>query len=248
MYDNPSWPLGVTSLEDMIHFSETLFGKCEIENLLTDTDFDGHPGCHFIRVKGACNQGDWMEFPGLINEAMKATVEIYERPDIIQVKSKVAGATRARQYDTLQVTPSTCTCRVFFGGDGHHKLQTSSSATTATQTMANRLMAKFKPTTERWTENQPGYHAKAFHLVLNKYHRNDSIDPHQDLSTTYDGRNPITSLSYGRGSILTIQDSNKPGKQQTALYYQFPGDAIIMSGDFNLKFWHGVPAVDSWPT
>ena len=35
-------------------------------------------------------------------------------------------------------------------------------------------------------------------------------------------------------------------KQQTALYYQFPGDGIIMSGDFNLKFWHGVPAVDSW--
>ena len=138
------------------------------------------------------------------------------------------------------------TRRVYFGGDTHHKLQTGSSVTRATQTMANMLMAKFKPTTEQWDENQPGYHAKAFHLVLNKYHRNDSIDPHQDLSTTYDGRNPITSLSYGRGSILTITDSNKPMKQRTALYYQFPGDAIIMSGDFNLKFWHGVPAVDSW--
>ena len=92
MHDNSSWPLGVTSLEDMHRYSETLFGNCIIENLLTDMDFDGHPGCHFIRVKGACNQGDWMEYPGLINEAMKATVETYERPDIIQVKSKVAGA------------------------------------------------------------------------------------------------------------------------------------------------------------
>ena len=108
-------------------------------------------------------------------------------------------------------------------------------------------MAKFTPTTEQWDENQPGYHAKAFHLVLNKYHQNDSIDPHQDRSSTYHARNPITSLSYGRGSILTIQDSNKPAKQQPALYYQFPGDAIIMSGNFNLNFWHGVPAVDSWP-
>ena len=63
---------------------------------------------------------------------------------------------------------------------------------------------------------------------------------------TYDGRNPIASLPYGRGSSLTIQESNKPGKQRTALYYQFPGDAIIMSGHFNLKFLHGVPAVDSW--
>ena len=74
----------------------------------------------------------------------------------------------------------------------------------------------------------------------------DGIDAHQDRSTTYDGRNPITSLSYGRGSILSITDTNKEKKQQTALYYQFPGDAIIMSGGFNLKFWHGVPAVDSW--
>ena len=68
--------------------------------------------------------------------------------------------------------------------------------------MDKMLMAMFKPTTGQWDENQPGYHSKAFHLVLNKYHRNDSIDPHQDLSTTYDGRNPITSLSYGRGSSL----------------------------------------------
>ena len=62
----------------------------------------------------------------------------------------------------------------------------------------------------------------------------------------YDGKNPITSLSYGRGSILTITDSMKETKQRTALYYQFPGDAIIMSGKFNVTFWHGVPAVDSW--
>ena len=113
--------------------------------------------------------------------------------------------------------------------------------------MGKMLMAKFKPTTEQWDENQPGYHAKAFHLVLNKYHRHDGINPHRDLSTTYDASNPITSLSYGRGSILTITDSNKETKQRTALYYQFPGGAIIMSGQFNETFYHGVPALDSWP-
>ena len=47
---------------------------------------------------------------------------------------------------------------------------------------------------------------------------------------------------------MVITDSNKPLKQQTALYYQFPGDAIIMSGTFNLDFWHAVPAVESWKT
>ena len=199
-----SWQVGVTTQEDMHRYAKTLFGDCKIENLLTGMAFDAYPGCFLIRVKGACNQGNWKKWPDLIDKAMKATVETYGRPDIIQVKSRVAGATRARQYDTLQVTPSTCTCRVYFGGDGHHKLQTGSSATTATQTMGKMLMEKFKPTNRQWDENQPGYHAKAFHLVLNKYHRNDSIAPHQDPSTTYDGRNPITSLSYGRGSILTI--------------------------------------------
>ncbi len=58
-----------------------------------------------------------------------------------------------------------------------------------------------------------GRSAKAFHLVLNKYHRNDGIDLHQDRSPTYHGRNPITSLSYGGGSSLTITDSTKPSKQ-----------------------------------
>ena len=242
-----SWPVGVTTQADMHRYAKTLFGDCEIENLLAGMPFEASPGRFRIRVKGACNQGNWKRWPDLIDEAMKATVETYGYPDIIQVKSKVSDAARGRLYDTLQVTPNTCTCRVYFGGDGHHKLQTGSSATTATQTMGKMLMAKFKPTTEQWNENQPGYHAKAFHLVLNKYHRNDGIDPHQDISDTYSYINPITSLSYGRGSILTITDSMKETKQRTALYYQFPGDAIIMSGEFNVSFFHGVPPVDSWP-
>ena len=30
------------------------------------------------------------------------------------------------------------------------------------------------------------------------------------------------------------------------MFYQFPNDAIIFSGHFNLHFYHGVPAVASW--
>ena len=59
-------------------------------------EFDAYPGCFLIRVKGACNQGNWKRWPDLIDEAMKATVETYGYPDIIQVKSKVSGAPRAR--------------------------------------------------------------------------------------------------------------------------------------------------------
>ena len=151
-----SWPLGVTTQEDMHRYAKTLFGDCKIEDLLTGTQFDADPECLLIRVKDVCNQGNWKAWPNLMEEAMKETVETYRRPDIIQVKSKVAGAPRARLYDTLQVTPSTCTCRVYFGGDGHHKLQTGSSATTATQTMDKMLMAKFKSTMDNWNGNQHG--------------------------------------------------------------------------------------------
>ena len=31
------------------------------------------------------------------------------------------------------MTPNACSCRVYFGGDNHHKLQVGSSATTATE-------------------------------------------------------------------------------------------------------------------
>ena len=102
-----SWPVGVTTEEDMRRYAKTLFGECNIENLLTGTSFDGAPGCIFVRVKGACNQGHWEKWPDLMDEAMKATVETYGDPDLIQVKSRVAGVPRSRLYATLQVTPNT---------------------------------------------------------------------------------------------------------------------------------------------
>ena len=97
-------------------------------------------------------------------------------------------------------------------GADAEKLQTGSSATTATQTMDKILTAKFKPTTVQWDENQLSYHTKAYHLLLNKYFRQDGINLHQDISKTYHYENPITSLSYDRGSILTITDSNNDTK------------------------------------
>ena len=86
-----SWPVGVTTQEDMHLYAKTLFGDCTIEDLLTDVEFNASPGRFLIRVKGACNQGNWKEWPKLIDEAMKATVETYGRADIIQVKSKKSG-------------------------------------------------------------------------------------------------------------------------------------------------------------
>jgi len=46
--------------------------------------------------------------------------------------------------------------------------------------------------------------------------------------------------------LLVLTDTLK-AKMNIALFYQFPNDAIIMSGQFNDAFYHGIPAVDSWP-
>ena len=84
-----SWPVGVTTQEDMRRYARTLFGNCETENLLTGTEFDRRPGCHLIRVKCAGYQGNWRDLPQLIDWAMQDTVRIYGRPDVIQAKSRV---------------------------------------------------------------------------------------------------------------------------------------------------------------
>ena len=77
-----SWPVGVTTEEDMHCYAKTLFGNCRIENLLTGTPFETYLGCFLIRVKGACNQDNWKKWPDLINDAMKDTVTTYARADI----------------------------------------------------------------------------------------------------------------------------------------------------------------------
>ena len=91
-----SWPVGVTTPEDMHRYAKTLFGNCKIEDLLTGTQFDGYPGCFLIRVKGACNQGDWEEGPDVIEKAMKATVAVFGTADVIQAKAKAGGRGRVR--------------------------------------------------------------------------------------------------------------------------------------------------------
>ena len=219
-----SWPDGVTSYEDMCSYAKTLFSEqCAIEDLLTDVpDFGKRDGCFLIRVKGACRLKKWDAWPVLIDRAMSQTVGIHGSVDVIQVKAR-AGGPKQRLYETLQVSPPTCSCRVYFGGDKHMKFETSSSATEATNNMAKMLMVNFEPRRVQWNqENQCGYYKKAFHLVLNRYQWDDGLDPHKDRSETYDPKNPIASPSYGRGSILMITDSNKKRRQKNSPVLPIP--------------------------
>ena len=158
-----SWPDGVTTYGDMCSYAKALFSEqCTIENLLTDVDFERREGCFLIRVKDACTLKKWDGWPAHIDRAMSQTVGIHGSVDVIQVKAR-AGGPKQRLYETLQVSPPTCSCRVYFGGDKHMKFETRSSATEATNTMAKMLMQNFEPRETQWNqENQGGYYKKSF--------------------------------------------------------------------------------------
>ena len=159
-----SWPDGVTSYQDMCSYAKTLFSEqCTIEDLLRDVpDFAKRDGCFLIRVKGACTVKNWARWPALIDRAMAQTVAIHGTADVIQVKARNGGP-KQRLYETLQVSPPTCSCRVYFGGDKHMKFETRSSATEATNTMATMLMQNFEPREIQWNkENNGGYYKKSF--------------------------------------------------------------------------------------
>ena len=156
------WPGGAKTKQDTHRYAHALFGICDIEDLLSDAPFDSYSACFLIRVKGACNKRDWKSWPDLISEATKATVDLHGKPEIIHAQARVKGR-RERIYDTLQVTPNGCTCRVPFGADRHRKQpQASSSETKAALAMDKMLMAKFKPPTPHGMSTSPTIAGNSF--------------------------------------------------------------------------------------
>ena len=214
-----SWPNGVTSYEDMCAYAKSLFGQeCVIEDLLQDVpDFANRQGVFLIRIKGATRNNQWEKWPQLMDKAMTRVCGMYHGSDCITVKAHNNGP-KERMYETMQVSPPTCTCRVFFGGDRHIKYETNSSAMDETHTMAENLMQCFEPKDIEWNKEQNcGYDKKAFHIVLNNYRFDEGLDLHKDKSETYDAKNPIASHSYKRGSLLLITDREKKRAEKSAL-------------------------------
>ena len=71
----------------------------------------------------------------------------------------------------------------------------------------------------------------------------NGISPHSDASATYSNVDPITSFSFGHGGVLTLGPKKGP---VTRMLFQEGGDALVMAGDFQAEFCHGVPARSTW--
>ena len=58
---------------------------------------------------------------------------------------------------------------------------------------------------------------------------------------------PISSLTFGCGSILQIRPRiGQKASRPNGIFWQFPGDAIVMWGDFQTKFEVDVPSMSQW--
>ena len=243
----------------MYNFIRSLFcHRVKVVDMLVGTEFDDNEGCYLFLVENGCGPDSvFGNFPKLIEDAMKNVVAKQASGDhAIWVKSKGVSADqqeRKRIYDSIQITPNRCTCRVKFGGDKTQKsVETASSINAPAGQMERIIMTKFDVDNQDWATNQDQpetFASKAPHQVINRYylHKNDCIMRHQDVSGTYHTKNPITSFSWGCGAWLEITNNNSE-KRKTALFYKFPGNAIVMSGMMNATLWHGVPEVSRWKT
>ena len=148
------------------------------------------------------------------------------------------------------MTRAPCVCRTFFGADAHHKhVPTSSAVWNAGSRFANlwdaTLMKNYSAFQNR--DLRPVWLDKSWQVLWNwnDHNANHEIEPHSDLSFTYSLVDPITSLSFGHGGVLTLGTKRKKA-EQTKMLFQEGGDVLIMAGDFQAEFEHGVPPRGDW--
>ena len=78
----------------------------------------------------------------------------------------------------------------------------------------------------------------------NDHNQGHGIALHEDECLTYSSSDPITSFSFGHGGVLTLCDRKAP--RPSKMLFQEDGDALVMAGEFQSEFWHGVPERASW--
>ena len=146
------------------------------------------------------------------------------------------------------MTRAPCLCRSSFGADAHQKhVPTSSAKWTAGGRFEKLWDATLMKNYEAFQNRdlRPTWLDKSWQVLWNwnDHNQGHSISPHSDESATYSFWDPITSFSFGHGGVLTLGEKKAP---VTRMLFQQGGDALVMAGEFQAEFWHGVPARSTW--
>ena len=261
-----SWPHGVTSYEDTVKFGELVFGRgCVFEDYscrLPKQSADAF----LLFVKGGCaKERPLARISDLIAEQLDEIqhFEVSERGNWSRPEKAILMLSNSGKvhYRSAQLSRAPCVCRCLFGADRHQKhLATTSSRWKAadkfSQLWSTTLQENYQcckhPCALQWRgpADEPVWLSKTWHAVFNHQdHLQDhAIGMHADDCSTYSWMDPIVSLSYVRGGVLTVGLNDPKGNHiESSLIYQEPGDALIMSGTFQLHFAHGVPPRRAWP-
>ena len=250
-----SWPFGVTSWDDTVKFARLLFGA--------DVAFENYAERMPHRSDKSFLLCCYSPKALVLREGLSSRLEIWLRLEEIQqweqnMRNNYARPTKSQQmlksdgwtvyYWSAQVTRAPCLCRSIFGADAHQKHVPTSSAMWTAGTRFQKLwdatlMKNYEACPNR--DLHPIWLDKSWQVLWNwnDHNQDHSISPHSDESASYSDLDPITSFSFGHGGVLTLGD--KKGSV-TKMLFQQGGDALVMAGDFQAEFWHGVPARSTW--
>ena len=249
-----SWPFGVTSWDDTVKFAQLLFGvDAAFENYAERLPHRSNKS-FLLFAKGACAEGrPFFEIGDFIAPQLEE-IQRWEQ----NVRNNNARPTKSQQmlnadgwtvyYWSAQVTRAPCLCRTSFGADAHQKHVPTSSAMWQAGSRFEKLwdatlMKNYEAFQNR--DLRPTWLDKSWQVLWNwnDHNKNHGISPHSDASATYSNVDPITSFSFGHGGVLTLGPKKGP---VTRMLFQEGGDALVMAGDFQAEFCHGVPARSTW--
>ena len=249
-----SWPFGVTSWDDTVKFAQLLFGvDVAFENYAERLPHRSNKS-FLLFAKGACAEGrPFFEIGDFIAPQLEE-IQRWEE----NVRNNNARPTKSQQmlnadgwtvyYWSAQVTRAPCLCRSIFGADAHQKHVPTSSAMWKAGSRFEKLwdatlMKNYEAFQNR--DLRPTWLDKSWQVLWNwnDHNQNHGISPHSDESATYSNVDPITSFSFGHGGVLTLGPKKGP---VTRMLFQEGGDALVMAGDFQAEFCHGVPARSTW--
>ena len=231
----------------MVGHDQMALGALDYDNRMPSPRQD----CFLFFIKGGCGDGTLLS--GLrecVPDLMAELRSLAQNPDVAVRTGSITGES---WYDHGQLSKSSCTCRLNFGGEKGSKTRKNQvvdcAGLAAGRKFETVLMQATRCNYPVPPARAPVYFDKAFHALLNdtdhrKCHR---IAFHSDkFPGSYVSQDPITSFSWGCTGVLVLRPAPKT-QGQTHLIVTRHGDVSIMGGEFQLHFEHAVPPVSEWP-
>ena len=246
------WPDGVRSKVDTQYFCQMMLGR---EQMKLAFDYEARmpsfrDDCFLLFIQGGCVEGTPLSgLRACVPELMAELRALAQCPDAAVRTGSIHGDS---WYDHAQLSKSSCTCRLNFGGEKgktRKNQRVDCQGLQAGRKYEEVLLQAIRSNTPAHPARVPVYFEKAFHALLNDtdHRKKHRIGAHSDeFPGSYDSQDPIMSLSWGCAGVLVLSPAPKTQGVQHLTVAKH-GDVTVMSGEFQQHFLHAVPPVSDWP-